>query len=173
MSTLRSRLFAALTIAGVAASTLSACAVQPGDYRIFRVSALAPIIGADCQAQPDARDTSTFFGASTIALFASDADSYFLENGMDVLTGTRDGADYSFEGQSVNVEDVADIATTTDTRTVQIALTIKGKEIAGTMVTVQTFTCSGDCMNIENTSCTTTINFFGSEVNGAELEHPI
>ncbi len=173
MSTLRSRLLAVAAIAGLGATTLSACQVYPGDYRVYRVTSLAPTVGIDCENQPDLRDTSTFFGVATIAMFASDSDSYFLELGADVLTGTRDGGVYSYEGVSVNVDDLGMVATTTTTRTLDVQVTLKNKEIVGTATEVNTVTCTGDCMGFTNTSCTLTTNFFGSEVNGAELEHPI
>lgn len=173
MFTLRSRLLAALTLAGLGATSLSACQPAPGDYRVYRVSSLAPIVGIDCENQPDLRDTSTFFNVGSIALFASDADSYFLEFGADAITGSRSGADYTFEGVTVNVEDVADIATTTTTRDLAVSLTIKGREITGTVTEVNTFVCNGTCTGINNSSCTLTTNFFGSEVKDVELEHGI
>jgi hypothetical protein len=176
MSTFRSRLLAALSLAGIAATSLSACQVQPGDYRVFRITQLPPAYGADCPDQivPDARDTTTFFNASTVAMFAVDADSYFIEFGGDgAMTGTRDGSSYNFAGETVNVEDVNDTTSTTTQNSTAVSLTIKGKEISGDFTYVTTFTCDGNCMGIDNTTCTVSGKFFGSEINGVELEYPV
>lgn len=176
MSTLRSRLVAALSLAGLAATSLSACQVYPGDYRVYRITQLPAVFGVDCPEPivPDPRDTTTFFSASTIAVFASDADSYFLEFGNDgAMTGARDGSSYNFAGEAVEVEDLSDTTETTTKNSTAVALTIKGKQIYGDFTYVNTFTCSGDCMGIDNTTCTVTGKFFGSEINGVELEYPV
>lgn len=172
-----SRIFAAVAAAGLMAS-LSACQVKPGDYRIYKITNLPTIESADCPGDPDIRDVSTFYGASSFAIFATDPETYFLEfdpgiGATTLLEGTRDGGDYTFLGDSTSVEDLSDTAIVTDVVDVDVNLTIKGHQISGTVTTFTSTTCNGDCGMFENTTCTRTTEFIGSEIKDVELERPV
>lgn len=171
-----SRILAAVATAGLAAS-LSACQVKPGEYRIYKITQLPVVESPDCPGDPDPRDTTTFFGASTFSIFATDPDSYFLEfdpgTGAVVITGSRDAGDYHFIGDSTTVEDQGDVATITSVVDLDVNLTIKGYQITGTAVTFTSTTCNGECGNFENQTCTRTADFFGTEIKDVELEHGV
>jgi hypothetical protein len=167
-----SRIFAAVAAAGLMAS-LSACQVKPGEYRIYKITALPAQMGADCGVNPDPRDSSTFFGAQTIQIFATDADDYFLEYGDNVLIGSRSGTDYTFEGDAIQVDDPVDGTTVTTTHTLDIAISIKGYKITGDFIDFNSTTCGGNCDGIPTTQCTITGSFFGSELKDVELERGV
>lgn len=149
-----------------------ACAPKPGDYRVYRVTALAEQADEGCPGGtfPEDGDSSTFFGASTLAIFASDADTYFLEFLGTAITGTREGAEFAFAGDSIDVQD--NMAFTTRlTRTLDVSLEIHGKEITGSYVSVEKLVCEGTCPADIGYTCTKTNEFFGSEVDDVELEY--
>lgn len=116
---------------------------------------------------------TTFFDAATIAIFATDTDDFFLEYGEDVVSGTRDGKTYSFEGMSVNVEDPVEGTTVTTTNQLTVELTINNREINGDVTTFTSSTCTGSCEAFEDTQCTVIGTFFGTEIKDVELEHAI
>ncbi|MDC0716879.1 hypothetical protein [Nannocystis bainbridge] len=167
-----SRIFAAVAAVGLSAS-LSACSVKPGEYRIYKITALPQQMGADCGTNPDPRDSTTFFGASTIQIFATDPDDYFLEYGTDVIIGSRSGTDYTFEGDEVLVEDPIDGTTVTTTRSLDVAISIKGYKITADYVSFTSTVCGGNCDGFENAQCTVTGSFFGAELKDVELERPV
>lgn len=174
MRTTFTRILAATVVMGLGI----ACQPKPGDYRVYKITQLPPQQDEGCPdgVMPEAGDSSTFFGVSTLALFASDPDSYFIEFLGTAITGTRDGGDYTFAGDLVDVNDVTDNTNTRLTRTLDISLTIKGKQISGSYVEVEKLVCEGDsavCMAIEGYTCTRTNQFFGAEVNGVELEYDV
>jgi hypothetical protein len=154
-------------------ASLSACQVKPGEYRIYKITSLPPVTGADCGADIDPRDYTTFFGAQTIQVFATDADDFFLEYGDAVITGTRSGTDYSFRGELVDVMDPDDDTTVTTTKTLDIALSIKGYKLTGEFVEFNSTVCGGNCDAFNNTQCTISGSFIGAELKDAELERPI
>ncbi|MCY1054965.1 hypothetical protein [Nannocystis sp. SCPEA4] len=166
-----SRIFAAVAAAGLMAS-LSACQVKPGEYRIYKITQLPEQLGADCGANPDPRDTTTFFGAETIALFATDPDDYFLEFKEWVVIGERSGTDYTFHGETIAVDDPGD-ATVTDTVTLDVAISIKGYKITGDYVVFTSKQCQGDCDPYPASQCTVSGSFFGAEIKDVELERGV
>lgn len=167
-----SRIFSAVAALGLVAS-LSACQVKPGEYRIYKITFLPSVEGADCGTNPDLRDSTTFFAASTIQIFATDADDFFLEYGEDVLIGSRAGTDYTFEGDSVQVDDPGDNTTTTTTKSLDVAISIKGHKITGDFVLFNAQSCGGDCDAFPSYQCTVTGSFFGSEIKDVELERGV
>lgn len=167
-----SRIFSAVAALGLVAS-LSACQVKPGEYRIYKIAFLPSQEGADCGTNPDLRDSTTFFTASTIQIFATDADDFFLEYGEAVLIGSRSGTDYTFEGDEVIVEDPGDNTTTTDTHSLDLAISIKGNKITGDFVDFVSRSCGGDCDAFPSFQCTVTGSFFGTEIKDVELERGV
>ncbi|MEZ4383224.1 MAG: hypothetical protein R3A79_17990 [Nannocystaceae bacterium] len=169
---LRSTLLALGMLVGI-----GGCQVHPGQYVIIRVA------NADLQRSdscyfdnmvPDSiRDDRTDFRTgSSLAVFAADSETYFIEydfNGTPVsIEGTRDGGDYSFAGEDVNVEQEYTV-----TQIVEVDMTIKNKTVIGT--TVATRQCSGNgCEGAsEVPSCVETIDFVGTIVSDVELEHGV
>lgn len=174
MRTCITRILAATVVMGLGL----ACQPKPGDYRVYKITQLTPQQDDGCPGGllPEPGDDSTFFSVSTLAVFASDVDSFFLEFLGTAVTGTRDGADYTFSGDLVDVNEVTDNTNTRLTRTLDVTLTIKGKQISGSYVEVEKLVCEGDsnvCMAIDGYTCTRTNNFFGSEINDIELEYGV
>lgn len=167
-----SRLLASLAVAGLA-SSLSACYAKPGDYKIYKITFLPEVQQADCNVEIDIRDSTTFFGAATFAMFATDGDDFFIEYEGQVITGSRDGKEFAFEGVSVNVDDPIDGTTVTVTNSLNVDLTLNGREITGTATGFASTVCSGNCDGIPVGQCTTVRDFFGTEIKDVELEHPI
>ncbi|MCY0993891.1 hypothetical protein OV203_42525 [Nannocystis sp. ILAH1] len=167
-----SRIFSAVAALGFMAS-LSACQVKPGEYRIYKITSLPVQEGADCGTNPDLRDSTTFFTAGTLQIFATDADDFFLEYGEDVLIGSRSGTDYTFEGDDVQVDDPGENTTTTTTRSLDVAISIKGYKITGDFVLFTSQSCGGDCDGFPSYQCTVTGSFFGAEIKDVELERGV
>lgn len=165
-----SRIFAAVALAGLTAS-LSACQVKPGDYKIYKITYLNPVYGPDCGLVTDLRDSSTFYGSETFAVFATDPETYFLEFRDDVILGDRDGTDYAFAGDSIEVD--GDTTVITQTRKVEVALTIKGRQVTGNYLDFNASGCSGLCDGVPTGQCTITGEFIGTEIKDIELERDI
>ncbi|NVB39514.1 hypothetical protein G6O69_16855 [Pseudenhygromyxa sp. WMMC2535] len=160
------------------------CAIQPGDYVIYRVAFSESEAGADCGEPSDdvIDDESDFTTPTSMAIFAFD-DVYFLEFGDDgmggvtALEGTRSGSTYNFSGTSIDVTVINpdDDSKTTAEYTVEVELAINGKNINGVATTYSSTTCSGDSCpeDVYPYSCTSASRFRGSEVNDADLERTI
>ncbi|HEY8379282.1 MAG TPA: hypothetical protein VIK91_22465 [Nannocystis sp.] len=164
-----SRTLAAVATAGLMAS-LSACQVKPGEYRIFKITYLDPVFGPDC-GPIDLRDKSTFHHAETVAIFATDPETYYLEFRDDVLLGTRDGSEYSFLGESIEVE--GDTTLVTALRTLQVDFTLKGRKVTGNYRHFEATQCAGNCDGVPVGQCTITAEFYGTEIKDVELERDV
>ena len=159
----------------------TACSMGPGDYVIFRVAYDAPVTTPDCgfTGVNFDQDSSTFGSPGNIALFAFE-DVYFLEFGDDgmgnvvALEGERSGSNYTFSGNSVDVQefDPATGTTTTTSYEVEVAAVIKGKNIDGVGRVVTQQVCNGSSCPPDTypISCTTTTSFRGSSIDGTDLE---
>lgn len=171
-----SRILAAVAAAGLMAP-LSACQVKPGEYRVYKIAMLPPTAGADCGFDVDPRNYTTFFSTQTIQLFATDGDDYFLEwsDGMNnaVVYGTRSGADYTFEGVEESVLTPTNNTTITETTSLTVALSIQGHKIDGEFVVFNRSVCGGNCDAFNNTQCTLTGSFVGSELKDVEFERGV
>lgn len=161
---LRSSLLALSMLVG-----LGGCSIQPGHYVIIRLANAETTLSASCYADnkvPDnIRDdrTNLATGAS-VAIFAADSETYFLELADISIEGTREGKDYTFLGEEVDVEEDS-----TTTVKWDVQATIDNKSVTGTLIS--TTTCTGDACGIN--SCAVTTNFVGTVVKGVELEHGI
>ena len=164
---LRSSLLAISTLLG-----LGGCAPQPGEYVVIRLANATVTESSSCY--PDNMfpefsqdDRNTFTAGSTVALFAVDADTYIaeLDNGAGI-EGTRDGKDYSFSGEVVDVQE-----TQTSTRELVVEFTMDNKYVSGRSVTTDTVTCTGD--PCQPYSCKTTVDFVGSVLKGVDIERAI
>lgn len=165
----------------------TACNVKPGDYRIYRVAFQQEELEANCYAagfDPNTvEDLSSLFDAATIAVFASDNDTYFLEFGADTLTGSRSGNDYSFAGDKVDVEIVNPdprVKVTTTTH-IETDISLKGKELFGAYTRTISTVCSDGKEPGDNcgsagfgfSQCTAHGQYFGSWVKDADLDYGI
>ena len=163
---------------GLTTLVASSCQVKPGEYRIYRVANEDTVESTGCYPSPPGPeitgDSTTVRAGQTFAIFAADADTYFLDFDMLSLVGTRDGADYSFNGETVDVELLGD-STLTTTSILDIDVNITGRKVTGTSVLEVTNSCTGgmNCPMPAMTVCTTTTEFQGSEIKGVELEHGV
>lgn len=168
------------------AATTAGCQVKPGEYRVYRLA--VNNIATDCnpapQVDPDHTISSTFFVSGLVALYAADADTYFLENGSGTLLGSRDGTGYTFTGNFTETfnrktdEGYSRNFTTTFTEDTVYDLELKGKGLTGTAVVTSVQQCSGstdDCAVAMATvySCVVTAELFGSEVDDVDIEYVI
>lgn len=160
-------------------TALSACAVQPGEYAIIRIADATPEQSISCYPNmiipPDeAEDSTDFRTGGSVALFAADAETYFLETGLGSIEGSRDGKDYTFVGTDVDVNYIFNPDSSldekqTNTTESRVTMTIEGRNVAGRRVL--TLSCAGyACPYV---SCVETTEFVGTVVRGVDLEHPI
>ncbi len=162
--------------AGLAAMT--ATCMAPGQYRVYRVASTTAGLTMGCY--PSAPgvditgDSSTLRTGQTFAVYAADRDTFFLDFETFSLAGTKDGSDYAFTGEDVDVMTVGD-STVTVTTITSINAEIKGKKISGTSVVDTISHCSGgtSCPNPSSSQCITTVAFQGAEVKDVDLEHAI
>lgn len=175
--TTRTRTLSALGVLGLALG-LGACQPRPGDYRVYRVASLPDQLELDCfegEVDPNyAQDGTSFFSAASVAVFATDKDTYFVEFGGNTLTGTRSGKDYAFTGEDVDVEVMGEL-TVTQSTSLELALEISGREIYGEYTVVERNTCSGDGCDAlgGDYRCTRRGSFFGAEVKDVDLEYSV
>jgi hypothetical protein len=155
------------------------CSVQPGEYRVYRAAFEPERHDADCHTDPatDA-DTSSFFAVDTFVVFASDDDTYFLEFAGRGLTGTRDGDDYQFHGDELDVEIFPPDpkVRVTTTLVLDVALELSGEEAFGEYTRVDKRTCTGgsDCAKLVGaTTCTSHGTFYGTWVKGASIDYSL
>lgn len=163
----------------IALTLAAGCSVQPGEYRVYRAAFAPEQRDADCPADPDTDDdSSTFVAVDTFVVFASDDDTYFLELAGLGLTGTRDGDDYSFRGEQVDVETSppdADIKVTA-TLTLTVDLELAGEEAHGEFTRVEKRTCTGGdaCDKLQlPTTCTSHGSFAGTWVKDASVDYSL
>ncbi|MCA9709870.1 MAG: hypothetical protein KDK70_28785 [Myxococcales bacterium] len=159
---------------------LGACQIQPGEYRVYRIANEDSEQSNGCFPStpgPDVTgDSTTVRVGQTFGIFAADPDTYFLDFEALSLAGVRDGKDYAFNGETVDVMVFGpnNDSTQTVTSILDVDLTISGRQLEGTSVLEVTSECVGmSCPTPANTVCTTTTSFQGSEVKDVELEHSI
>lgn len=165
----------------------TACAVKPGEYRIYRLASqeVAGVCDPAVEPDPDYTVTDNFFGATLAAVFASDKDTFFLEYGSEVIAGTRDGSEYTFNGNRDETQqyraDEDGVSRDFSVRRVYditIKVDLKGKGLTGTAVVTQSTECTGPTMDCQLvgafvSTCTFTSDVFGSEVDDVDIEYVI
>jgi hypothetical protein len=162
--------------AGLAAMTASC--MTPGQYHIFRVASSSADQSSGCYGGspgPDITgDSSTLRTGQTFAIYAADSETFFMDFDTYSLTGSKDGSDYTFTGQTVDVQTVVD-STVTLTSVTTISAEIHGNKISGTSTVDVTSNCVGgmSCPDPASTQCVTTVDFQGAKVKGVDLEHAI
>jgi hypothetical protein len=168
-------------------ATTAGCQVKPGEYRIYRLAGheVSAVCTPADDPDTDHTVTATYFSPGLIAIYAADADTYFLE-GPDgnALLGSRDGTGYTFTGNLTQVDNwkTADgfsrNFTATLTEDTVYDLELKGKGLTGTVTFTQVQQCGGstdDCelANAVAFSCEYIGEVFGSEVNDVDIEYVI
>ena len=162
--------------------TLAAsCQIMPGQYRVYRIANEETDSSGGCfPSTPGVDitgDSTTVRAGQTFAVYAADAETYFLDFEGFSLAGVRDGGDYSFTGEIVDVMLLGPMQDSTQTVTTvyDVDLTIAGKKITGSTVEEVRSECSGgmSCPNPASMVCTRTTEFQGAEIKGVELEHGV
>ncbi len=167
------RFLSALTLVGVGLTT--SCAFGPGDYKVYTIAVAAEVVDPACPDAGDpedvAMDVDTYLASGTYYVFAGPEDIFYLDNGVAVLEGMTTDGGFEFSGQSVDVEVNGPQTTTSETRTL-VTFNVDGKAVSGTAVTTISYSCTGDGCG-DNTTCTRTSPFVGSEIDGVDIEHQI
>ena len=158
------------------ALSLSGCTIGPGDYVVIRIAATT---GKSTSCYPDgivppdeAMDMTDIRGGASLVIFASDKESYWLEFGNASFPGSRDGKEYTFTGEDVDVDDNGMGPFRTRATLHDMQLTIAGSSVEGKYTIEATCTAS-DMSNCPIPSCVTTTDFVGTVVRGVDLEYAI
>lgn len=164
-------------LAGAGVALMGASCMTPGQYHVFRVASTTAEQSAGCfpgGPGPDLEnDSSTLRTGQTFAIYAADNETVFLDFETFSLAGTKDGSDYAFSGESVDVSTQGDI-TITVTSVTTVDAEIKGNKISGTSTLDVTSTCVGaSCPGSATSQCISTVSFQGAKVKGVDLEHTI
>lgn len=152
--------------------------MTPGQYHVFRVASSSAEQSSGCfpvAPGPDITgDSSTLRTGQTFAVYAADSETFFLDFDTFSLVGTKDGSDYTFSGESVDVSVPGD-STVTVTTVTTVEAEIKGNKITGTSVIDVTQSCTGgtSCPSPASSQCITTVQFQGAKLKDVDLEHPI
>lgn len=160
-------------------SALTATCMTPGQYKIYRVAQAESEASSGCFPSPPGQDvtgdSTTFRSGLTFAIFAADSETFFMDLEGVSIEGTKDGSEYSFKGEAVDVMDLGGDSFQTVTTITTVDVEIKGAKITGTAETDISTSCAGgmNCPDPASTQCITTQEFQGAEVKGADLEHPI
>ena len=162
---------------------LSGCAdIAAGDYTVYRIGSTASESSASCLngVDPDpsvVEDTTDFLGRATFALYRAE-DLYYLDFGNQIMAGTKTGDTYTFNGETVDIDywggadGIDNQETYTNEQT--YSFTLGSHSIVGDFESKTTFACVGpDCIPEDDTNCTRTSTFIGTEVTDAELEYAL
>jgi len=158
--------------------TLAACTtVGNGDYVVYRVAlgdtnSSSDCFGEDGEDIETRNDESSFLPSQSFALYRV-VDTYYMDFGEFVITGTKTGSQFDFSGDNVDRSyfGADDENEETDTDEINVTFTVSGASISGTYETVTSFTCDGpDCSEGSDFTCTGSSPFFGSEVRDVDLE---
>lgn len=166
---------AALGLAGAALHGAVGCGgIGPGDYVLYRVALSGPSNSSDCELPLDAQeDTSTIRQTATFVLYAGPEDDYYLDTGELTFEGAEKGDGYEFSGRSVDVQYIGQTDKGTSTSAYTISVVIDGASITGTITTKTStrYECVDPTQCPQDTSCTQTFDFIGTELEDVELQH--
>lgn len=167
----------AATCLGTAGLALASCGgLSPGEYVVYRVSFAAADPAENCYGGgiPDdiADESSSYRTNGLFVLYQSVDDKLYLDMGSAVLEGTADGDDYKFDGKRVDVTYLGPNCTGDRhivTVSTEVEFTVDGAALTGTLVQKSRTECKGDCDNFDESSCTVTASFVGTEIEDPEL----
>ncbi len=166
-----------IALTAVFMSALAGCAtVAPGDYNVYRIGFAESSSSAECFGEfgedPNSElDETNFLGSAAFAVYRV-ADVYYLDFGSQAISGTKDGSEFRFTGETVDIDFFGGDSENRieDREELTITFTVSGASIIGRQVSESTTTCTGaDCDDSQNRSCTGTADFFGSEVKDVDL----
>lgn len=150
--------------------------VGQGDYNVYRIGFAESSSSADCFGEfgedPNTElDETNLLNSGAFALYRV-ADVYYLDQGNQALSGTKNGSEFRFNGETIDIDFFGgdDENREEDAINATITFTVSGKSIVGRQTVERTSTCTGPgCDDSLNSSCTTTSDFFGSEVKDVDL----
>lgn len=172
-------MFKPLVCLGVLLTIATSCTIKPGEYRVYRMAKHGISLG--CQFKnPDDFETDNYFDPAIIAIYATDDNTYFLEDAANSFVGTRSGKDYVFQGEYQRQrrfdedEGFTRNFSTSERLQTLYQLTVNNKEIFGSLTEARTDNCGGsndDCDKVQvgDRICTDVYEVFGSEVDEAEV----
>ena len=171
------RSFAALAATAVLSVLAMHCSGGAGEHTFYRLYSPKAKVEAACYPngqipENEKDDTSTILSPSTVLLVRDGADSYSLDTGNQVITGTKSGSSYTFSGTTTNVEATpvgTDKRTLTITTTLSVSMTVDGRTATGTFETDTKSSCSGVCTGFVGTGCKQTNTFTGIQVDQGEV----
>jgi hypothetical protein len=173
-------MFKPLVCLGVLLTVATSCTIKPGDYRVYRVAVHGISLG--CQFKnPENYESDTYFRPAILAIYASDDNTYFLEDASTAFVGSRSGKDFSFTGDYQHHQEFEkgafskDFSTDERVRTLY-SLNVNNKEIFGTLTEARTDNCTGseddcDAVMVNDRICNDVYEVFGSEVDDADIDY--
>lgn len=172
-----SRSFAALAATALLSVLAMHCSGGAGEHTFYRLyspkAKLEPACFPNGQIPENVKDdTSTMLTPSTVLLVRDGADSYSLDTGSQVISGTKSGSSYTFSGTTTNVEVTpvgAEKRTLTTTTTLSVSMTVDGRTASGTLETDTKSSCSGACTGFVGAGCKQTNTFTGIQVDQGEV----
>ncbi|MBK8262985.1 MAG: hypothetical protein IPK80_16810 [Nannocystis sp.] len=149
------------------------CDVGAGKYTVIRLAVADSSLSDSCyfmnMPDPDVVDDDINVRAgSTIAIFPSDKESFWLEWGPVSIPGSKDGSAFSFAATDTDLTVVGDSRRTEVTEH-DVTMELKGGAVDGTYT--NTYTCSGEGCPIS--SCVTTTTFVGAVVRDVDVTHEL
>lgn len=171
------RSFAALAATALLSVLAMHCSGGAGEHTFYRLyspkAKLEPACFPNGQIPENVKDdTSTMLTPSTVLLVRDGADSYSLDTGSQVISGTKSGSSYTFSGTTTNVEVTpvgAEKRTLTTTTTLSVSMTVDGRTASGTLETDTKSSCSGACAGFVGAGCKQTNTFTGIQVDQGEV----
>ncbi|MFT6232961.1 MAG: hypothetical protein ACJAZO_003479 [Myxococcota bacterium] len=143
---------------------------------MYRIGYAESSASADCFGEfgedPNlALDETNILSPAAFAVYRV-ADVYYLDFGNRAISGTKDGNEFRFNGEDLNIDFFGGSSENRleDRDELTITFTVNGASIIGREVIETSTTCTGaDCDPSQTLSCTETSNFFGSEVKDVDL----
>lgn len=172
-----SRSFVVLAATAMLSTFAMHCSGGAGDHTFYRLYSPKTKLEAACY--PNGQipenikdDTSTMLTPSTVLLVRDGADTYSLDTGSQVISGSKSGSSYTFSGTTTNVEVTpvgAEKRTVTVTTTLSVSMTVDGRTATGTLETDTKTSCSGACTGFTGAGCKQTNTFTGIQVDQGEV----
>ncbi|MBK8212902.1 MAG: hypothetical protein IPK71_04065 [Myxococcales bacterium] len=172
-----SRSFVVLAATAMLSTFAMHCSGGAGDHTFYRLYSPKAKLEAACyhngQIPENIKDdTSTMLTPSTVLLVRDGADTYSLDTGSQVISGSKSGSSYTFSGTTTNVEVTpvgAEKRTVTVTTTLSVSMTVDGRTATGTLETDTKTSCSGACTGFTGAGCKQTNTFTGIQVDQGEV----
>jgi len=142
-------------------------------YEVYQIATATAVLTDDCWGdagvpENEENDSTTFATGDTFLIYSAPDDVYYAQLSTgEALAGTLDGKKFVFDGEVVDHTFTGENARAIEETTVvttEFIVNRDGRNVFGKSVTDVTYDCEGrDCG--ESTSCTTTTDFVGVEVD--------